>query len=417
LLGVAVKLVGSGTNVTIATGNNLIFAGATATIGGTNSILTLGKTGDSIAFGAGITGTTTFSGDITMSSGMLTITGMKLTHPTGPYTTDIIKAYGSDTSGLGVYMQSGGAMIIGSGESPSAASSNLAATTEDMWVTSDNAMRFMTNMQSGYSSRKEMLFGGDGNLTLAGNLIAASPGYVAASYFRTQASGTTTVVYGGDGATSNANNFIDIRPWSTQLGLVIREDGAATKWANLQVDSVARPDKLFITYLVNGTSTANKGVDIDTNGNMGVSGNITTTGTITAGIFAETVGNDVAEVFKSDEPVEPGDVVIKNPHGDGFVKSTKAHSKLVVGVVSDTYGYLLGGAGIDRERKAPIGLCGRVDVKVTGDIEPGDLLVSSHIPGVAMAKAHMIPGTVIGKALEGHIGSKVDRISMLVMNA
>jgi hypothetical protein len=253
---------------------------------------------------------------------------------------------------------------------------------------------------------------------LVSNSSVTATSYVKALYYRALTSGASAIIEGGDGSTSNQSNYVDIRPYSTYFGLVIREDSATDKWANLQVDSVARPDKLFLTYMTNGTNTANKGVDIDVNGNMGVSGNITTTGTITAGIFSETVGNDVAEVFYTSDQLVPGDVVIKDIDGIGYIKSNKAYSKLVIGVVSDTYGHKLGGANIAERNQAIVGLAGRVNVKVTGKVEPGDLLVSSHIPGVAMA-ARRRPrmGTVIGKALESHEGVEVDRISMLIMNA
>ena len=51
----------------------------------------------------------------------------------------------------------------------------------------------------------------------------------------------------------------------------------------------------------------------------------------------------------------------------------------------------------------PVSLSGIVNAKVTnenGNIEPGDLLVSSLKPGYAMKNNAPAPGTVVGKAYE-----------------
>ena len=66
---------------------------------------------------------------------------------------------------------------------------------------------------------------------------------------------------------------------------------------------------------------------------------------------------------------------------------------------------------------APIGLAGRVYVKVIGKIKIGDLLVASPIKGVAMASTQYKPGTIIGKALEAHNSDVMSRIQMLILNA
>jgi hypothetical protein len=70
-----------------------------------------------------------------------------------------------------------------------------------------------------------------------------------------------------------------------------------------------------------------------------------------------------------------------------------------------------------------VALSGQVYVRVSlegGAIEPGDLLVSSSTPGVAMrmAAAELALGTVLGKALErysGNGGEPEGLVRMLVM--
>lgn len=128
--------------------------------------------------------------------------------------------------------------------------------------------------------------------------------------------------------------------------------------------------------------------------------------------------NDYAEFFEKDEACEPGDLLMKNPNGLGYIKSTSAYNKGVVGVYSNEYAHCIGGDGKDdvEERFAPIGLAGRVNVKVKGNIEVGDMLVSSEVPGVAMKASEFVMGTVIGKALENYSSENIGQIRILIVN-
>jgi hypothetical protein len=132
------------------------------------------------------------------------------------------------------------------------------------------------------------------------------------------------------------------------------------------------------------------------------------------------VFNDYAEYFEKDtsEEFEPGDVICKSSDNT-YCKSKSPYDRNVVGVYSDSFGHILGGNGDgnDDENFIPVGLAGRITVKAIGYIEQGDLLVSSHIPGVAMSySGNYIPGTVIGKALESYSSADIGKIKMLIMN-
>ena len=61
-----------------------------------------------------------------------------------------------------------------------------------------------------------------------------------------------------------------------------------------------------------------------------------------------------------------------------------------------------------------VALQGRVPCQVTGTVNRGDLMVTSPIPGVAMANNTPAVGTVIGKALGTHTGSSVGIIEVVV---
>lgn len=136
------------------------------------------------------------------------------------------------------------------------------------------------------------------------------------------------------------------------------------------------------------------------------------------------VYNDYAELFEVDpnEEFNPGDVIVKVPGKNLYTKSYESLSKLVVGVVSDHYGHLLGGTGdeeYDKKHFVPIGLAGRNITKVKGYVCEGDLLVSTKN---GMAKASVgtkIPGTIFGKVLNiiSVDEDDISTVEFLIMNA
>jgi len=95
------------------------------------------------------------------------------------------------------------------------------------------------------------------------------------------------------------------------------------------------------------------------------------------------VYNDIAELFPCKIEAEVGDVLMLDPNSDEelYIKSSEG-AKCVAGVISDTYGCLLGGdknmspEELNKNYK-PIGLAGRVKVNVVGKIEKGDKLVAT----------------------------------------
>ncbi len=110
----------------------------------------------------------------------------------------------------------------------------------------------------------------------------------------------------------------------------------------------------------------------------------------------------------------PGEVVSIDRYGF-IVKSTKAESRYVVGVVSTKPAHVL--RGMVKE-SVPVALSGIVPCKVTdenGTILPGDLLVASSKPGYAMkAPEDVMPGTIIGKAMDSQ-EERDDIIPILMM--
>jgi hypothetical protein len=136
---------------------------------------------------------------------------------------------------------------------------------------------------------------------------------------------------------------------------------------------------------------------------------LNTNGTVSIPILSITGGSDVAEPFQmGDQTIEKGSVVvIDEAHPGRLKRSTRAYDKRVAGIVSGANGINPGIAlhqdgALDGGQN--VALSGRVYVQAdtsNGEIEPGDMLTSSDVPGHAMKatdwdRAH---GAVIGKAM------------------
>jgi hypothetical protein len=126
------------------------------------------------------------------------------------------------------------------------------------------------------------------------------------------------------------------------------------------------------------------------------------------------VYNDLAEFFAKAEASEAGDVVIQTDLG--VIKSNQRAARAVVGVHSDSFGYALGAE--DADNKTPVGLAGRVWVKVREPLEIGDLLVSDvdGFASKATPAEENIRGVILGKVMKTKTDSEVSRIEILILN-
>lgn len=103
------------------------------------------------------------------------------------------------------------------------------------------------------------------------------------------------------------------------------------------------------------------------------------------------VWNDYAELFERGEQTEAGDIIALDTLSptEQYIKADSS-SKRVIGVHSDTYGHLIGGEQLENfednlKKFIPIGLAGRVNVKVKGKVELGDYIVPSDEKGIGRA--------------------------------
>jgi hypothetical protein len=85
---------------------------------------------------------------------------------------------------------------------------------------------------------------------------------------------------------------------------------------------------------------------------------------------------DLAERYACDVPVEPGDVVMLGGHEE-VTKCNKELCESVFGVVSDTPAFLMNAQAGNNETHPMIALKGRVMVKINGEGDAGDRIVSA----------------------------------------
>lgn len=83
-----------------------------------------------------------------------------------------IKMLTGDANGDGIKIEAGGTVVIGSGESPSKfiSGSKIASTLETTYITSDNIIRFETNLEGDYANKREFIMHTDGQMTIPNHL-------------------------------------------------------------------------------------------------------------------------------------------------------------------------------------------------------------------------------------------------------
>ena len=132
------------------------------------------------------------------------------------------------------------------------------------------------------------------------------------------------------------------------------------------------------TYDVTITKPLNK-KELDIDGDIELTGNLTATGNIYANKVYNAVYNDGIEYMEKEdynEVIEPGDVVCFTDSGKVTKVKDVKDTLRVAGIVSseDSFGIALGGDGLEDNQKVPVALFGRVWVKVDCSVRTGDLL-------------------------------------------
>jgi len=123
---------------------------------------------------------------------------------------------------------------------------------------------------------------------------------------------------------------------------------------------------------------------------------------------------DLAEIYRSDCMLTPGDVVTIGGAYEITLNTDEA-SENVFGVISTEPGLLLNASEKQLELHFPVALAGKVPCKVVGQVKKGQRLVSSHIAGVAVAATGTESNlAIIGRALEDKNTDVVGLVKVVV---
>jgi hypothetical protein len=131
-----------------------------------------------------------------------------------------------------------------------------------------------------------------------------------------------------------------------------------------------------------------------TTGSSSTAGTMIGDWTLPAGSTFQATYADLAEKYTTDAEYESG-TVMKFGGDAELTQSDTNNDHKVAGVLSTNPAYILN-AEIEGQYLA---LSGRVPVKVTGSVCPGDILVSSNVPGHAEVNNNARSGRIIGKAI------------------
>jgi hypothetical protein len=159
------------------------------------------------------------------------------------------------------------------------------------------------------------------------------------------------------------------------------------------------------TITADTANTANTIVLRDASGNFSAG---VMTGTATQARYA-----DLAERYHSDKKYRPGTVVVFGGEFE-ITQSNKFMDTKVAGVISTNPAHLMNAeVGTDDTHPA-VALQGRVPCRVIGKVRKGDMLVTSSIPGVAIAEENPRVGSIIGKALDNYDSDHIGTIEVVI---
>lgn len=135
------------------------------------------------------------------------------------------------------------------------------------------------------------------------------------------------------------------------------------------------------------------------------------------------VYNDYAEFFPRGEDTEPGDIIAldENNKEEKYIKATNKNS-IIAGVHSDEYAMLIGGEAVsigedyiskNIKKYIPVGLCGRVYVKVIGNVNIGDYIIPSEIPGIGISSKEY-SNLSVGRVIESSNGNDIHKVRIII---
>jgi hypothetical protein len=326
----------------------------------------------------------TLSGDIAVNGGDITTTATTFNLVNGTATT--VNIAGAATSlNMG---SSSGTLTIGN---PTVVGTN---TTQNLWNSTATTINF------GGAAAINMSASGKTTAIAGAATVAQTLGVTGA----TTLSSTLTV----SGA-AQINNTLTATG-ATTLQSTLAVSAGTTLSSTLAVSGTAT---FSGATTVNNSLTVQNGQTFTTNtiAAGGGSGTFSGTWTLAGGAKMQATYADLAERYTSDEPYEPGTVLMIGGEREVTLATLKGKHRLA-GIVSTNPAYVLNAMS---QNSVIIGLAGRVPCFVIGTIEKGDMLTISAIPGVATSTSE--PVAVIGRALENYDSNEVGVIEVMIGRA
>lgn len=121
---------------------------------------------------------------------------------------------------------------------------------------------------------------------------------------------------------------------------------------------------------------------------------------------------DLAERYETDMLLEPGDVVMIGGAKE-ITKTTTENSDDVFGVISTNPAYRMNEAAGDDTTHPFVAMVGRVPCKVIGPVKKGERLVTSNIPGVAIAASQVVTGGIAQTFARALVTKTTDTVSVI----
>jgi hypothetical protein len=266
---------------------------------------------------------------------------------------------------------------------------------------------------------------GTGTVTNLGNVSFATTISADSVALGTDTTGqyATTVAVSGTGLSCTAPNAADGTAYTitsnatsanTVSTIVARDSSgnfsAGTITATLSGNaSTITSQANSATITATSSNTVNQIVLRDASGNF--SANIMT-GTATAARYA-----DLAERYAADREYPVGTVVVFGGDKEITTTNTKMDTA-VAGVISANPAFRMNCEAGEDSTHPYVALAGRVPCRVAGKIKKGNIMVTSGIPGVAVAAVGDIKvGSMIGKALEDYDSDHIGTIEVAVGRA
>ncbi len=250
--------------------------------------------------------------------------------------------------------------------------------------------------------------------------------------------GTITAALSGNASTASA--------WATGRTITLTGDvtGVSGSWdgsgnisfaTTIAANSVALGTDTTGNYVADATTSGNgiSGSVSSEGGTFTVTSNATSSNTGSTIVFRDSSGNfsagvmtgtataaryaDLAERYEADKEYPVGTVVVFGGDKEITTTNTKMDTA-VAGVISANPAFRMNCEAGEDSTHPYVALAGRVPCRVVGKIKKGNILVTSGIPGVAVAAVGDIKvGSMIGKALENYDSDHIGTIEVAVGRA